>query len=160
MPLLKRLSWLKCQVDALTLPLTAELPTALAALSAKGDDGQPLLRIRLVAKTAGKAGLATLSQASKQCMLLVLLPYAEYRGVHYDIYIYSHYDMNSSLTSCLFILWRAGMIQCPGPRDLGAMFMGWRRHGANSGGLDDPPGDDRVHRKWGAIELPEVPDIC
>ena len=115
-------------MDALTLPLTAALPTALAALSAKGrgqvmsnfsehptepyckmltplktslratgkvilslriyngialaprgDDGQPLLRIRLVAKTAGKEGVVR-DEATCACPLAVLL-YVEYLTV-------------------------------------------------------------------------------
>ncbi|CAK9073348.1 unnamed protein product [Durusdinium trenchii] len=46
--------WLSAEVDALTLPLASALPTALAALSARGKDGQPLLRVRLVATAEGK----------------------------------------------------------------------------------------------------------
>eukprot|EP00435_Cladocopium_sp_Y103_P071005 s143_g36.t1 len=50
--------WLSQEVEALTLPLDSSLPTALAALSATGDwgagpDGQPLLRVRLVASRQG-----------------------------------------------------------------------------------------------------------
>lgn len=45
--------WLSQEVEALSLPLDSSLPTALAALSATGPDGQPLLRVRLVANSQG-----------------------------------------------------------------------------------------------------------
>eukprot|EP00434_Breviolum_minutum_P041641 symbB.v1.2.037044.t2/scaffold5366.1/size32324/2 len=49
--------WLSSEVEALKLPLNSSLQTALAALSATGKDGQPLLRVRLTATSSGKAGL-------------------------------------------------------------------------------------------------------
>ncbi|CAJ1346250.1 unnamed protein product [Effrenium voratum] len=57
---LLQLQWLSAEVEALTLPLGEPLLTALAALSATGDNGQPLLRVKLVASCAGKVhGIAT-----------------------------------------------------------------------------------------------------